>query len=134
LRLDEIAKKTHLHVVSENQDICAVLFSHVKTQKACRIFIDFLKKHDGRVSPHQVSKFSFDLECRKDSFSYSQRNFYKTVFRRLVEFGFITKFYIRSEGWLYRIQDQPITERPPGGRNFWNLSWQICKKWNDEFM
>jgi hypothetical protein len=58
----------------------------------------------------------------REGFTYSRINFYRTVFRRLVELGFITRFYTRSEGWLYRVQDQPIPRKAPGGRNFYNMS------------
>jgi hypothetical protein len=69
----------------------------------------------------------------REGFTHSRINFYRTVFRRLVELGFITRFYIRSEGWLYLTQTQPIPRKAPGGRNFWNLTWQICQKWNQEW-
>jgi len=136
MRVDEIARKTRLSALSSEQDICKLLFAHKKTQAACRLFVSLLKTHRGRVSPKQVSQFSRDIQEGKiqEGFTYSQINFYRTVFRRLVELGFITRFYMRREGWLYRAQDQPITHKPPGGRNFWNLTWMICKKWNDEFV
>jgi hypothetical protein len=135
MRVEEIARKTRLGALSAEQDICKLLFAYSKTQVACRLFIVWLKAHRGRVSPKQVSQFSRDLQEGRirEGFAYSRVNFYRTVFRRLVELGFITRFYMRREGWLYRVQDQPIPRKPPGGRNFWNLAWQICQKWNHEW-
>jgi|GEM_PF-5322661 len=42
-----------------------------------------------------------------------------------------------EERYIIRLEkgirlDQPIPRKAPGGRNFWNLIWQICKKWNKE--
>jgi hypothetical protein len=135
MRVDEIARKTRLGALSAEQDICSLLFSHKKTQAACRLFIVWLKAHKGRVSPKQVSRFSLDLQEGKvrEGFTYSRVNFYRTVFRRLVELGFVTRLYTRTEGWIYLTQQQPIPRKAPGGRNFWNLSWQICNKWNQEW-
>jgi len=135
LRVNDIAKKTHLSALSAEQDIFKILFTHNKTQMACRLFISWLKTHRGRVSPRQISQFGRDLQKGKirEDFRYSRKNFYRTIFRRLVELGFITRIYIRSEGWIYLIQQQPIPCKAPGGRNFWNLSWQICRKWNREW-
>lgn len=135
MRVDEIARITRLGALSAEQDISSLLFSHEKTREASQFFISWLKSHRGRVSPRQVSRFSLNLQKGKahEGFSYSRVNFYRTVFRRLVELGFITRIYTRSEGWIYLAQTQPIPLKAPGGRNFWNLAWQICNKWNREW-
>jgi len=136
--VDQIARKTCLESLSAEEDICNLLFSHEQTRKACRVFLEWLKKHDGRASRREVSQFGRDLgqgQVEK-RFRYGRKNFYTIVLRRLVDLGFIElRIGRHNDGhcWLYLPVLQPITARPPGGRNFWHVAWQICEKWNKEW-
>lgn len=139
MRLDKIARKTRLRALSTEQDICCLLFEHEKARRACRVFLNWLKNNGGEATRHEVSTFGYDLQAGKiiDGFTYRRENFYRIVLRRLVNLGFIglqNRFekgrVIRKYAPIY----QPIPKRTPGGRNFYNISWQLCKKWNQEWV
>jgi len=138
MRVDNLARKARLEALSEKTDVSMLLFDYEKPRRACRIFLDWLKENGGRASKREISRFGYLLQQGKivEGFKYSRKSFYKTVLRRLVDLGFIElyKGYYRGRlQWIYAPIWQPIPKRPPGGRNFYNMAWQICQKWNQEW-
>jgi len=138
MRLDQIARKARLESLPAEEDICDLIFDHGKTTQACRIFLGWLKDHGGSASRHEISRFGWDLETGKirKGFTYSRRNFYRCMFRRLVDLGFIAltnRFEERRIIRKYAPIIQPIPTRPPSGHNFFHLIWQLCEKWNQEW-
>lgn len=126
----------------EKGDVCEVIFSHKKTVKACRLFLDWLKNNGNEASRAQVSSFARELaggHIRK-GFTYKRSNFYRTVLRKLMSLGFISlqpRFDPEKRSgtrYVYAPVRQPIPKRPPlGERSFWRLAWEAAKKWNEEF-
>lgn len=138
MRIEELARKARLEAISEEKDICVLLFDYKKPRRACRIFLDWLKKNNDKASKREISQFGHILEQGKidGDFRYSRKSFYRTVLRRLVSLGFIELYQGYDESrrkWLYAPILQPIPSRSPGGRNFYNMAWQICEKWNQEW-
>jgi len=126
------------------EDICAVIFSHRKTAVACHCFIQWLKSNRNEASRGEVSSFARDLAngAIREGFRYRRENFYRTVLRKLVAFGFISlqgrydasAKSKRKVRYVYAPVHQPIPKRAPlGGRSFWRLAWKVAKKWNEEF-
>ena len=142
MALIEVARKSRMMSIPEETDICTLLFHHPKTMKACRFFLEWLKT-TGEPYPgatrHEVSQFGRDLEAGlvEPSFTYSRKSFYVTILRRLVNLGFIG---LRHR-WVnpgkpvekYVPIYQPIPKNSPSLKNFWNIAWHICRKWNDEW-
>ena len=138
MQIDRLARKGRLEALSEEKDVCALIFDYGKPRSACRLFLEWLKKNGERASRHEVSQFGRDLQAGmiREGFTYSRWSFYRTVLRRLVDLGFVELFQGYDKGgrrWVYAPIIQPIPTRPPGGRNFWNMAWQICERWNDEW-
>ena len=136
-QIDKLARKARLEAISEEKDVCMLLFDYEKPRSGCRLFLEWLKKNGKRASKHEVSQFGRHLQAGaiRASFTYSRWSFYRTVLRRLVDLGFVELFqgyHKGRRGWVYAPIIQPIPTRPPGGRNFWNMAWQICKRWNQE--
>ena len=126
----------------EKEDVCEVIFSHKKTVKACRLFLDWLRTMGGEASRTQVSSFARELASGHVSmgFTYKRSNFYRTVLKKLVAIGFISLqpgFDLkkrRGTSYVYAPIRQPIPKRPPlGERSFWRLVWDVAKQWNKEF-
>jgi len=138
IRLIDVARKTRLRIISANTDVSSLLFSKAESQQASRLFFKALRDHGGSLSRHEVSQFATDLYEGnvEEGFHYSRKNFYETVLRRLVDIGFIglNRFFEHGHGEeKYAPIYQPIPTTPPGGRNFYNLAWQLCQKWNQEW-
>ena len=126
----------------EKEDVCEVIFSHKKTAKACRLFLDWLRTMGGDASRIQVSSFSSKLASGQVSrgFSYKRSNFYRTVLKKLMMLGLISlqpRFDSQRKSkvsYKYTFSHQPIPKKPPlGGRSFWRLAWEVARKWNEEF-
>lgn len=126
----------------EKEDVCEVIFSHKKTVKACRLFMEWLKTVGGECTRSELSQFARDLANGRaqDGFIYKRSNFYRTVLKKLVALGFISlqpRFDPKRKGkvsYKYTFSHQPIPKKPPlGGRSFWRLAWEVAKKWNEEF-
>ena len=96
------------------RDVYVLLFQHRKTQQACRIFIDWLKK-GCEASPSEVSQFARDLQLGKvvKGFRYRRESFYETILKKLVAFEFICKELRFSHRVVYVGQVQPIPRRAP---------------------
>jgi hypothetical protein len=140
-----------MELLQEQGDITEILFQYPQTQKACRFFLNELKKR-GSMTREDLSQFAWDLRDKKiePNFSYSRDSFYETIRATLLTLGFITiisrvvdapdevilepkKKRRRDTTEVYIPVMQPIKKRPPDGLNFVRLSWIICKKWNEEF-
>ena len=126
----------------EKEDICEVIFSHKKTVKACRLFLDWLKNNRNEASRAQVSSFARELAGGHVSkgFTYKRSNFYRTVLRKLMDLGFISlqpRFDPKRKSkvsYKYAPIRQPIPKRAPlGGDTFWRKTWHLAKQWNKEF-
>lgn len=133
-----MARKARLESLPKETDVSMLLFDYEKSRRACRIFLDWLKEKGGKASKNEISAFAYQLQQGKidKGFTYSRKSFYKTVLRRLVNLGFIELYQGHYKGrrrWIYAPVWQPIPKRPPGGRNFYNMAWQICKRWNQEW-
>jgi hypothetical protein len=53
-----------MELISSKDDICELLFAQKKSQQACRLFLNHLKKHGG-LTRSEMSKFSKDLATGK---------------------------------------------------------------------
>lgn len=130
-------------------DICHLLFSQRRTQRACRLFLDHLKEKRG-LTRGELSGFAFDLQAGRieKGFRYSRTRFYTMVRATLLKLGFIAieQRFVGSaasgDPWERRRDVvekyvpvlQPIPKRAPDGLNLPRLVWSICKAWNDEFL
>jgi len=99
-----------------------------------------------------MSRFADDLEHGKieERFKYSRRQFYAQIRRTLLTLGLMAieerfvgilsqdlapeRRFHRDIVEKYVPVAQPISKRPPDGLNLPRLTWNICRKWNDEFL
>lgn len=133
MRLTELTRKAKKRLIPEEGDICKLLFARRKTQRVCRLFLNWLKKRGGRCTRSELSQFASDLQAGKiaKDFTYQRRSFYRQIRRPLLDLGLIN-----LEPWFgykYVFVRQPIPKRPPDTWSFWRLAWMICKRWNEEF-
>jgi hypothetical protein len=125
----------------EKQDPYALFFSHTKTLKAAKTFIEWLKNRGSYATRGQLSNFTRQLEAGKilKGFRYRRSSFYRTVLKRLVNLGFIAlqqRYDISGHGVVYAYAPvyQIIPRKPPlGSESFWWHAWHIAKVWNEQF-
>jgi hypothetical protein len=140
-----------MELISSEADICSLLFAQKRAQHACRLFLNFLKEHNG-CTRSGLNRFSWDLQAGRieKGFRYSRTRFYVQIRRTLLTLGLIAieqRFVgdsaqdLRPERRFHRdVVDkyvavrQPIPKRPPDGLNLPRLVWNICRAWNDEFL
>jgi len=141
-----LTRKIKIDLISEQQDVCQLIFTQARAQHACKLFLKQLKAHGG-LTRAEMSKFAWDLDAGKieQGFKYSRRSFYVQLRRTLYTLGLIgieqrlvsaQDFDIISEKLKekYVPVRQPIQKRAPDGLNLARLAWIICKAWNDEFL
>ncbi|MDQ1280669.1 MAG: hypothetical protein QG670_1932 [Thermoproteota archaeon] len=116
-------------------DVSTLLFRYSKTRRACRIFLEYLKKNRWQVTPKALSQFTRDLhEGRVEAgFSYRRESFYRNILRRLLVFGFIEKQTHYPRKIIYAPVIQPIPKRTPLLKTWWGLAYLVAEKWNREF-
>jgi hypothetical protein len=145
-----LTRKTKIELVSTEQDICGLLFAQERSQHACRLFLEHLKRRGG-LTRSELSRFAWDSQAGKieKGFKYSRTRFYTNIRKTLLTLGLIAieqRFVDAAEQDLapergrhrdvvekYVPVRQPIPKRPPDGLNLPRLMWTICKRWNDEF-
>ena len=142
MTLADIARKSRMISIPEETGICNLLFNYPKAQRTCRLFLDWLKTTDKPypgATRHEVSQFGRDLQAGRiqPAFTYSRKSFYVTILRRLVDLGLIGLQH-RSNPRGSPIEKyvpiyQPIPKTSPSRKNFWNIAWHICRKWNREW-
>jgi hypothetical protein len=135
-----------MSLIPSEEDICKLLFTRRKQQRACRLFLNWFKQH-GACTRSELSQFAWDLQAGKitPGFTYRRTSFYRQIRRTLLTLGLIGiqqrfeeketfegKTFIMVE--KYAPVHQPIPKRPPDGLNLMRLMWIICKRWNDEFL
>ena len=133
--------KASLGLVFVEGDFCRVIFRHSRTQRAARVFLEWLKKRGGEADRRDISLFAYSLQDgNAASFTYRRENFYRLVLRRLMDLGFmeLAPRYDPSSKlsvtYRYAAVYQPIPKKPPpGDSNWWKLAWAIADKWNREF-
>jgi len=140
-----LTRKAKMQLIPSEEDICELLFTHNKTQRACRLFLDWFKQR-GACTRSELSRFAWDLEAGKieRGFKYRRTSFYRQIRKPLLTLGLIGiqqrfeeketfggKSFVTVE--KYAPVHQPIPKRPPDGLNLPRLMWTICKAWNDEF-
>jgi hypothetical protein len=115
-------------------DLCELLFRHRKTQRACRIFLEWLRDNRCEASPREVSQFTRDLQSGRmvEGFWYQLKSFYQTILRRLLGFGFIAK-QLRYRGMVYEPVIQPIPKRAPVLTSWWGFAYLVAEQWNEAF-
>lgn len=152
MSLRTLTRKTKIDILNTGQDICEMLFETKKSQRACRLFLEYLKQKHG-VTRHEFWQFALDLEARKvdPDFSMSFKRFYPSVRRTLLTLGLVAIEFRPDEPDGQELSPerkrrrsvvvskyvpvwQPITKRPPDGLNLARLCWNICRAWNDEFL
>jgi hypothetical protein len=150
--LRTLTRKTKVQLFSVDQDVCELLFSRKRAQHACRLFLEFLKEHDG-LTRAELNRFSWDLHAGniEKGFRYSRTRFYIQIRKTLLTLGLVAieqRFIVGSlEPDLvpehryhkqvvekYVAVRQPIPKRPPDGLNLPRLVWNICRAWNEEFL
>ena len=116
-------------------DISKLLFRHAKTQRACQIFLEWLKKNNQEASPSELSKFARDLQTGIviKKFKYRRESFYSVILKRLLELGFISKQTRHSNRIVYAPIIQPIPKRAPILTSWWGFAYLIAEKWNGIF-
>jgi len=126
----------------EKEDLCEVIFTHTKTIRAARLFLEWLKDRGNEAGRREVSAFARNLASGhiREGFTYKRSNFYRTLLKKLVALGFISlqfRFDAKSKRktrYVYALIRQPIPKRPPlGGPSFWRRAWDLCNSWNKEF-
>jgi len=141
-----LTRKAKMQLIPSEEDVCELLFAHNKTQRACRLFLNWFKQR-GACTRSALSQFAWDLEAGKieKGFKYRRTSFYRQIRKPLLTLGLITieqrfgekqdfdvkSFVVREK---YVPVRQPIPKRPPDGLNLPRLMWIICKRWNDEFL
>jgi len=139
MKLHRFVNKARREILSEKTDICELLFSHAKTQHACRLFLQWLKKCPQGYSRRELSQFTRNLQAGliEKRFTYRRSSFYRIIYRRLLDLGFLglEPRWDNSKGSTYKYAAvrQPIAKRGPDGWSFARLSWMLCKRWNEEF-
>jgi hypothetical protein len=141
-----LTRKIKMELISEQEDVCELIFTQKRAQHACRLFLEQLKAKRG-VTRAEMSKFAWDLRHGKieKGFKYSRRSFYTQIRRTLYTLGLIgiEQRLVPAQDWeitYEKVKDkyvpirQPISKRPPDGVNLPRLTWIICKAWNDEFL
>ena len=128
--------------VIREKDVCKVIFNRRKTQRAFRIFLEWLKQKGNWATKYAVSKFADSLNDGKylwqnAPFRYSRRNFYMTVLKRLLGLGLLEirpKYSERDHRthFVYSACLLDIPQRPPA-QGFWKYCYYLCRKWNREF-
>ncbi len=124
-------------------DICLILFRHVKTQRACRLFLDWLKSKNGEASRFEIVAFGRALQDGKvldvlqdgaisEGFRYPMSSFYATVLNTLLKFGFMNKSPRYGKGLVYVTVFQPIPQNPPLLNTWWGFSYMVAERWNKE--
>jgi hypothetical protein len=143
-----------MDILSQNGDVCELLFSNRRAQHACRLFLEKVKRENG-LTREEFQRFSCNLRDGKveSGFRYSRTRFYSQVRKTLLTLGLIAieqrPVDPATEGDLlperrrgyghggvvdkYVAVWQPIPKRPPDGLNLVRLTWIICEKWNREF-
>ena len=140
LSLVEVARKARMMSTPSETDICTLLFRHKKTRKASRLFLEWLKENGQAASRREISQFGRELQGGQieEDFTFSRKSFYTTILRRLVDLGLIgLRGRFDGKGRInekYVPIYQPIPKRSPSRKNFWSIAWQICRKWNDEWL
>jgi len=123
---------------SEIGDVFELLYRCDKTRHTAKLLVEWLIRKGGYATPSELSDFAWKLQrglAEKD-FKYRRSSLYRTVFRRLLDFGFINEqqVYDAKSGRVvqaYVLIKQPIPRRPPlGGKSFWKLAWHISHAWN----
>jgi len=146
-----LTRKTKVQLFSMEPDVCELLFNQKRAQHACRLFLTFLKEHDG-CTRSEFNRFSWDLQAGKieKDFKYTRTRFYMNIRRTLLTLGLVgieqrftgspeqdlspERHYHRDVVDKYVAIWQPIPKRPPDGLNLPRLMWIICKRWNDAFV
>jgi hypothetical protein len=123
---------------SEIGDVFELLYRCNKTRHAAKILVEWLISRGGYATPSELSNFAWKLQrgLAEKGFTYRRSSLYRTVLRRLLDFGFINQqqIYDAKSGKVvqgYVLVRQPIPKRPPlGGKSFWKLAWHISHEWN----
>jgi hypothetical protein len=123
---------------SEIGDVFELLYRCDKTREAAKLLLEWLIRKGGYATPSELSGFAWKLQkgLAEKGFKYRRSSLYRTVFRRLLDFGFVNQqqIYDVKSGKVvqaYVLIKQPIPKRPPlGGKSFWKLAWQISHAWN----
>jgi len=139
-----------MELTSVDVDVYELLFAQARAQHACRLFLTSLKVSGG-LTRSQLSRFADDLEHGKieEGFKYSRRQFYAQIRRTLLSSGLVAieqrfvgvpsqdlapeRRFHRNVADKYVPVRQPIPKRPPDGLNLVRLTWNLCKRWNQEF-
>jgi hypothetical protein len=123
---------------SEIGDVFELLYRCGRTRHAAKLLVDWLIRKGGYAKPSELSNFAWKLQrgLAEKGFKYRRSSLYRTVLRRLLDFGFINQqqIYDAKSGKVvqaYVLIKQPIPKRPPlGGKSFWKLAWHISRSWN----
>ena len=116
-------------------DISELLFRYGKTQRACRIFLKWLRDKGYEATPSELSQFTRDLQAGKivEEFRYQRKSFYRTILGCLMDFGFISKQSRYLNRVVYAPVIQPIPKRAPVMTSWWGFAYLVAEKWNMEF-
>jgi hypothetical protein len=125
---------------SEIGDVFELLYRCGRTRHAAKLLVEWLISRGGYATPSELSNFAWKLQkgLAEKGFKYKYRrsSLYRTVLRRLLDFGFINEqqVYDAKSGRVvqaYVLIKQPIPKRPPlAGKSFWKLAWHISHAWN----
>jgi hypothetical protein len=123
---------------SEIGEVFELLYRCGRTRHAAKILVEWLIRKGGYATPSELSSFAWKLQkgLAEKAFKYRRSSIYRTVLRRLLDFGFINQqqIYDAKSGRVvqaYVLIKQPIPKRLPlGGKSFWKLAWQISRSWN----
>jgi hypothetical protein len=138
-----LARKSKIELLNPDGDVCSLLFSHSRTQRACRLLVEELRARDG-LTRSEFSGWTWALHRGEveEGFRFSRTEFYRQVRRVLLTLGLVAierrvvqkeDFELKSDcvKEKYVLVWQPVAVRPPDGVNLPRLCWVICKKWNE---
>ena len=91
MSLRVLTRKTKMSLIPSEEDICKLLFTRRKQQRACRLLLDWFKEC-GACTRSELSKFAWDLEAGKieKGFKYRRTSFYRQIRKPLLTLGLIT--------------------------------------------
>ena len=137
-----MARKSKMELLNPDGDTASLLFSHSRTQHACRLLVEEIRVRNG-LTRSEFNKWTWALDKGEveEGFRFSRTQFYAQVRRVLLTLGLvgIERRVVQKEDFelksdvvkeKYILVWQPITQRPPDGVNLPRLCWVICNKWN----
>ena len=104
-----LTRKAKMQLIPSEEDVCELLFAHNKTQRACRLFLNWFKQ-SGACTRSELSR-------------YRRTSFYRQIRKPLLTLGLITVEQRFGEKQDFDVKSFVVQEKYVLVR----LMWVICK-------